>query len=118
MASMSKHQRYVEIKQGPVRLNRSFENEYLEIDDPYKALAAAVIFQAAVDCTNWSPDIESPCYHTGGAKGAVKFMRKGKLQEFISSDWLEWLLCWQHDISVEAVREELTRRLLHEAIST
>lgn len=111
MASMSKRQRYVEIKEGPVRMNRSFENEYLEIHDPYKALAAAVIFQAAVDCTNWSPDIESPCYHTGGAKGAVKFMRKDKLLEFISSDWLDWLLCWQYDISVEAVREELMRRL-------
>lgn len=111
MVSMSKHLRYAESKEGPVRLNRSFKNEYLEIDDPYKALAAAVIFQAAVDCTNWSPDIESPCYHTGGAKGAVKFMRKGKLLEFISSDWLELLLCWQHEISVEAMRKELTRRL-------
>lgn len=111
MASMSKHQRYVESKQGPVRLNRSFENEYLEINDPYKALAAAIIFQAAVDCQSWSPAIEEPCYYTGGSHGGVRLMRKDKLLEFIGSEWLDWLLCWQHDISVEAVREELTRRL-------
>lgn len=113
VSTKTKAQRYREGKQGPVRLNRSFENDYLEINDPYMALAAAVVFQAAVDCTNWNPHIEEPCYFTGGSHGGIKYMRRSALEEFIRSDWLDWLLCWQHDISVEAVREELTRRLSH-----
>ena len=111
MVNMSKHQRYVQSKQGPVRLNRSYDSDFNEIRNPWKALAAAIIFQAAVDCENWTPDVESPCYTTGGGHAGIKYQRKAKLAEFINSDWLDLLLCWQHEITPEAVCEELVRRL-------
>ena len=111
MASMNKHQRYVDKKGGAVRLNRSYDSDYIDIRDPWKALAAAIIFQAAVDCENWTPSIEDPCYYTGGSKAGIKMLRKEKLTEFINSDWLDLLLCWQHEITPEAVCEELVRRL-------
>lgn len=111
MANMSKHQRYVQSKEGPVRLNRSYDSDVVDIRNPWKALAAAIIFQAAVDCENWTPSVEDPCYHTGGSNGGIRLMRKDKLAEFINSDWLDLLLCWQHEITPEAVCEELVRRL-------
>lgn len=98
-------------REGAVRLNRSYDNDYNEIRDPWKALAAAIIFQAAVDCENWTPMMEEPCYQTGGKNGGIKFMRWGKLVEFINSDWIDMLLCWQHQVTPEAVCEELARRL-------
>lgn len=111
MANTSKHARYVQSKEGPVRLNRSYDSDVVDIRNPWKALAAAIIFQAAVDCENWTPSVEDPCYHTGGGNGGIRLMRKDKLAEFINSDWLDLLLCWQHEITPEAVCEELVRRL-------
>lgn len=111
MANMSNHQKYAQSKQGPVRLNRSYDSEMTEIRNPWMALAAAIVFQAAVDCENWNESLESPCYYTGGSHGGIRYMRKAKLTEFINSDWLDMLLCWQHEITPEAVCEELVRRL-------
>ena len=100
------------------RLNRSFDcvQNAGRTSDPYKLLAAAVIFQAAVDCENWSPELENPQYSSCNMNGLV-YRRKGKLKEFINSDWIDLLLCWQHEIKPEAVCEELVRRMLHETIS-
>ena len=92
------------------RLNRSFENQLMEIRDPYKALAAAIIFQAAVDCQNWTPELEKPCYNSSNRNG-LRYMRRGKLLEFINSDWLDMLLCWQTDITPISVCENLLSRL-------
>ena len=96
------------------RLNRSFDclKDDGSTSDPYKLLACAIIFQAAADCSQWKPETEAPCYYTGGSHGAIRYMRKAKLTEFINSDWLDMLLCWQNEIKPEAVREELTRRLM------
>lgn len=95
------------------RLNRSFDclKDAGSTSDPYKLLASAIIFQAAVDCSQWKPEIEAPCYYTGGSNAGVKYKRKDKLTEFINSDWIDMLLCWQHEITPEAVCEELVRRL-------
>lgn len=103
--------RYYERKTD--RLNRSFDclSNSGATGDPYKLLASAIIFQAAVDCSSWTPDIEAPCYYTGGSNGGIQYRRKAKLTEFINSDWLDMLLCWQHQITPEAVCEELVRRL-------
>lgn len=94
-------------------LNRSYDSKMMAgADDstPWKLLASAIIFQAAVDCQNWTPELEKPCYNSSSRKG-IRYMRRGKLREFINSDWLDLLLSWQHDIKVEAVCEELVRRL-------
>lgn len=93
------------------RLNRSFDNFNLDgASNPWKLLAAAVIFQAAVDCSQWNPEIEQPCYNSSKLNG-LPYRRKGKLTEFINSDWVDTLLCWQTEIKADAVREELIRRL-------
>lgn len=93
------------------RLNRSFyciKNAGAS-GDPYKLLAAAIIFQAAVDCSDYDPAIEAP--------NSIDVMRKGvncrftRLRDFINSDWIDLLLCWQHEITPEGVCEELARRL-------
>ena len=93
------------------RLNRSFDNFNLEgASNPWKLLAAAVIFQAAVDCTQWTPELEKPCYNSSNMNGLL-YRRRAKLSEFINSDWVDTLLCWQTEIKADAVREELIRRL-------
>ena len=94
------------------RLNRSYDCMMMAGSDesnPWKLLASAIIFQAAVDCQNWTPELEKPCYNS--TRKCIRYMRRGKLLEFINSDWLDLLLSWQHDIKVEAVCEELVRRL-------
>ena len=96
------------------RLNRSFDVcEEQRQGDPWKLLAAAVVFQAAVDCEMWTPEIEQPCYNSSSLNG-LPYMRKAKLIQFINSDWIEFLLSWQDNISIEAVRENLIRRLTND----
>lgn len=95
-------------------LYRSFDFAELAGDgNPYQLLASAIIFQAAVDCTNWNEELEKPCYNSSSRNG-IRYMRRGKLKEFINSDWIDMLLCWQHAVTPEAVCEELVRRLSHE----
>ena len=84
--------------------------------DPYALLAAAVIAQAAVDCSEYDPAIENSY--------SIEVQRKGincrfdRLRDFINSDWVDMLLSWQNQITPEAVCEELVRRLRHETVST
>lgn len=93
------------------RLNKSYDFfEQAGQGDPWKLLAAAVIFQAAADCQTYDPEIERPCYNSSRFAG-LQYRRRGKLVEFINSDWLDALLSWQHEITPEAVRDELIRRL-------
>ena len=81
----------------------------------YALLAAAVIAQAAVDCSEYDPAIETPY--------SIEVQRKGvncrfnRLRDFINSDWVDILLSWQDQITPEAVCEELVRRLQHETVS-
>ena len=99
------------------RLNRSYDcmKNAGETGNPWKLLASAIIFQAAADCQSWTPEIENPCYNSSSRNG-LRYLRRGKLIEFINSDWLDLLLCWQHEIKPEAVCEELVRRLTHEIV--
>ena len=77
--------------------------------NPYALLAAAVIAQAAVDCSEWTPEVEKA--------NSIDVIRNGvncrfaRLRDFINSDWIDLLLCWQHEVTPDAVREELIRRL-------
>lgn len=79
--------------------------------NPYALLAAAIIAQAAVDCSEYDPAIEAPY--------SIEVQRKGvncrfnRLRDFINSDWIDLLLCWQHEVTPEAVCKELVRRLTH-----
>lgn len=98
------------------RLNRSFDvGEDQPQGNPWQMLAAAVIFQAAVDCSEWTPEIEEPCYNSSHLAG-LQYRRRGKLIEFINSDWIDMLLSWQTEIKPDAVREELVRRLQRERV--
>ena len=95
-------------------LSRSYDsNVILPASNPYCMLASAIIFQAAVDCDNWTPEIEDPQINTSGWNG-LQYQRKSMLVKFINSDWIDVLLSWQHDITPEGVCEELVRRLQHD----
>ena len=45
------------------------------------------------------------------AKGAVVEMSRHSMVDFIKGEWLENLLSWQGEISIDAVRENLMERL-------
>lgn len=96
------------------RLNRSYDLFTLGGDtNPWKLLAAAIIFQAAVDCDQWRPEIEDPKPSSQNFNG-IQYRRRAKLIQFINSDWIDMLLSWQNEIKPEAVCEELARRLCHD----
>ena len=98
------------------RLKRSFDSWSFGGDtNPYKLLAAAIIFQAALDCDMWSPEIEYPTAESSNLNG-IQYRRRAKLIQFINSDWIDMLLSWQNEIKPEAVCEELARRLQHETV--
>lgn len=103
---MSKHY----IKQNEERFCRSLDYTLVAgKTNPYALLAAAVIAQAAVDCSEYDPAIETSY--------SIEVQRKGvncrfnRLREFINSDWVDMLLSWQNQVSPEAVCEELSRRI-------
>ncbi len=86
--------------------------DYAEVagkTEPYALLAAAVIAQAAVDCSEWTPEIEKSNSEDVIRKGVN--CRFSRLRDFINSDWIDLLLSWQHEVTPEAVCEELVRRL-------
>ncbi len=106
--------KYYERKTG--RLNRSYDFiEQSGSGNPWQLLASAIIFQAAADCDAWDPEIEKPCYNSSHLAG-LQYRRREKLVEFINSDWIDMLLSWQTEVRPDAVREELVRRLQHEAL--
>jgi len=109
---MSKHY----IKQNEERFCRSLDYTLVAgKTNPYALLAAAIIAQAAVDCSEYDPTIETSY--------SIEVQRKGvncrfnRLRDFINSDWVDMLLSWQNQVTPEAVCEELVRRLQHETVS-
>lgn len=91
------------------RLTRSVDNsEEMPQGNPYKLLASAILLQAAIDCSNWRPELEEA---TIDVRSDIKYRRYAKLREFINSDWIDMLLCWQHQITPDGYCEELVRRL-------
>lgn len=91
------------------RLNRSVDiQEDMPQGSPYKLLASAILLQAAIDCSSWSPALEETNIDV---HCDIEFRRFDKLRQFINSDWIDMLLCWQHQITPEGYCEELVRRL-------
>ena len=89
------------------RLNRNWTEMLVSGSyDPYRMLAAAILFQAAVDCSRWSPAVEERPKQSGN-----QYLRRAKLLQFINSDWVDQLLSWQNRITPIGYREELLRRL-------
>lgn len=99
------------VKQNDERVCRSLDYAVVAgKTNPYALLAAAVIAQAAVDCSEYNPDIEIPYSIDVQRKGVN--CRFDRLREFINSDWVDMLLCWQSQIDPDSVRENLAQRLV------
>ena len=77
--------------------------------NPWALLCSAIIAQAAVDCSNWDP--ADPEAEWASMKGSQRDLTQEALEDFINSDWLDWLLCWQSEITTLSVREELRSRM-------
>lgn len=79
--------------------------------DPYKLLCAAIVFQAACDCEAIKKYGEATYDLYRYAKGAVVEMSRQSMVDFIEGEWLEQLMSWQGEVSIEAVKENLLERL-------
>ena len=91
------------------RLNRSVDvQDEMPQGNPYQLLASAILLQAAIDCSSWDPSLEE---QRVDVRADIKYRRFGMLRQFINSDWIDMLLCWQHQITPEGYCEELVRRL-------
>ena len=96
-----------------VTLWRSYENmDQIGESDPWKLLCAAIIFQAAADADAIALYGEDSFDLHRYAKGAMDRMTKQDMLRFINSDWLDALLSWQTDLSVDSVAENLYNRLM------
>ena len=91
---------------------RTYENmQQRGTGNPYKLLCSAILFQAAVDCEAIKRYGEGSFELSRYAKDCPKEMTIKAIAKFINSDWLDMLLCWQHQITPEGYCEELVRRL-------
>lgn len=100
--------KYVDKERG--RFCRSLNEDHVAGScNPWALLCSAIIAQAAVDCSNWDPS--DPDAEWAGLKGSRRELTQEALESFIDSDWLDWLLCWQDEITTLSVREELRSRM-------
>lgn len=100
--------KYVDKERG--RFCRSLNEDHVAGScNPWALLCSAIIAQAAVDCSNWDP--ADPEAEWASMKGSRRDLTQEALEEFIDSDWLDWLLCWQSEIATLSVREELRSRM-------
>lgn len=100
--------KYVDKERG--RFCRSLNEDHVAGScNPWALLCSAIIAQAAVDCSNWDP--ADPDAEWAGLKGSRRDLTQEALESFIDSDWLDWLLCWQDEITTLSVREELRSRM-------
>ena len=90
--------------------------EQLGTGNPYKLLCAAIVFQCANDCEAVARYGENTPTLAKYAKGAYQEMSVTNILDFINGEWLEFLLSWQDNISVEAVKENLKGRLFNVSI--
>ena len=91
------------------RLNRSVDvQDDMPQGNPWQLLASAILLQAAIDCSSWDPSLEE---QRVDVRADIKYRRFAMLRQFINSDWIDMLLCWQHQITPEGYCEELVRRL-------
>lgn len=100
--------KYVDKERG--RFCRSLNEDHVAGScNPWALLCSAIIAQAAVDCSNWDP--ADPEAEWAGLKGSRRDLTQEALESFIDSDWLDWLLSWQSEITTLSVREELRSRM-------
>lgn len=100
--------KYVDKKRG--RFCRSLNEEHVAGScNPWALLCSAIIAQAAVDCSNWDP--ADPNALRAPKTQNRRYLTRASLESFIDSDWLDWLLCWQNEITTLSVREELRCRM-------
>ena len=100
--------KYVDKERG--RFCRSLNEDHVSGScNPWALLCSAIIAQAAVDCSNWDP--ADPEAEMAGLKGSRRYLTQEALESFIDSDWLDWLLSWQSEITTLSVREELRSRM-------
>lgn len=100
--------KYVDKKRG--RFCRSLNEEHVAGScNPWALLCSAIIAQAAVDCSNWDPD--DPEAFNVPKSQSRRDLTRASLESFIDSEWLDWLLCWQDQITTLSVREELRSRM-------
>lgn len=105
---------YAHSKERQDRFCRSFDNMSNSADsNSYNLLAAAVIAQAAVDCSLYDPDDPKAEFKRSSDR---RFLTFESLRTFINSDWIDTLLSWQNEITPESVCEELVRRIQHETV--
>lgn len=105
---------YANSEERQERFCRSLDNlSNGAVSNPYKLLATAIIAQAAVDCSLYDQDDPKAEFKKSSDR---RFLTFDALRSFINSDWIDALLSWQHDITAEAVCEELVRRLTHETV--
>lgn len=93
-----------------MRLNRSYDEATSSGNgNPYRLLAAAIVFQCAVDCdairAHGDEYIHQAKYH-----GSIRELTRPALLDFINGEWIEFLLMWS-GMDIEAVRENLIERL-------
>ena len=101
--------KYVDVGKAG-RFRRSLNEDHVAGScNPWALLSAAIIAQAAVDCSNFSFD--DPNAEAAKHGGNRKYLTLAALRDFINSDWIDMLLCWQKDITPLSVCEELVRRI-------
>ncbi len=100
--------KYVDKQRG--RFCRSLNEDHVASScNPWALLCSAIIAQAAVDCSNWDPsDPEAFCVLKSRNR---RDLTQSALESFIDSEWLDWLLCWQDEITTLSVRDELRSRM-------
>lgn len=103
------------IEDKTANLWRSYDSEMVQVGNPYKLLASAIVFQAAVDC-EMVARLGEDSFFFATHTGYLPYVSVKNLEQFIKSDWLALLLAWQGDISTDAVRQELERRLHNETV--
>lgn len=100
--------KYVDKERG--RFCRSLNEDHVAGScNPWALLCSAIIAQAAMDCSHWDPS--DPEAEWASMKGSRRDLTQEALEDFINSEWLDWLLCWQDEITTLSIREELRSRM-------
>ena len=101
--------KYVDVVKAGIFRRSLNEGHVAGSCNPWALLSAAIIAQAAVDCSNFT--FEDPDAKAAKHSGNRQYLTLAALRDFINSDWIDMLLCWQKDITPLSVCEELVRRI-------
>lgn len=99
---------YVDKKRG--RFYRSLNEDHVAGScNPWALLCSAIIAQGCSGLLKLDPD-DPEAFNVPKSQSRGDLTR-ASLESFIDSDWLDWLLCWQDQITTLSVREELRSRM-------